>query len=88
MPSTLADKPYNDLQIGTFIGFGVTYFVATLFLVFRYMQAFKITKKVELDLSKCTIHDGSMRQELTFINSYPHDIMGLSTGVFHHHVPM
>ncbi|KAK3392370.1 hypothetical protein B0T20DRAFT_54586 [Sordaria brevicollis] len=55
IPSTLKDKPYNDLQIGTFIGFGVTYFVATLFLVFRYMQAFKITKKVELDLAILTI---------------------------------
>lgn len=55
MPSQLPGKPYNDLQIGTFIGFGVTYFVATLFLGFRYLQAAKITKNIELDLGKWSL---------------------------------
>lgn len=44
-------EPYNSLQIGTVIAFGITYLIATIFLALRYFQAFKLTKKIEVDLS-------------------------------------
>ncbi|KAJ6015576.1 hypothetical protein N7540_010167 [Penicillium herquei] len=50
--------PYNSLQIGTVVAFGVTYFLATIFLALRYFQAFKLVKKVELDLVIITISFG------------------------------
>ncbi|CDM26955.1 unnamed protein product [Penicillium roqueforti FM164] len=43
-------EPYNSLQIGTVIAFGITYLIATVFLALRYFQAFKLTKKIEIDL--------------------------------------
>jgi hypothetical protein len=46
------DAPYNWLQIGTFIAFGVTYFLATCFVFMRYFQAGKIVRKFEIDLRK------------------------------------
>jgi hypothetical protein len=46
------NAPYNSLQIGTVVAFGVTYFFATVFVVLRYFQAFKLVRKVELDLGK------------------------------------
>lgn len=46
------DAPYNSLQIGTFIAFGITYFLATVVLVLRYFQAVKLIKKIELDLGR------------------------------------
>ena len=45
-------EPYNSLQIGTVIAFGITYLIATGFLALRYFQAFKLTKKIEIELSK------------------------------------
>lgn len=48
-------ESYNSLQIGTVVAFGITYFVATSFLCLRYFQAFKIVKKVELDLGKLAL---------------------------------
>lgn len=44
-------EPYNSLQTGTVIAFGITYIIATIFLALRYFQAFKLTKKIEVDLS-------------------------------------
>ncbi|PGH15073.1 hypothetical protein AJ80_05698 [Polytolypa hystricis UAMH7299] len=44
------DAPYNMLQVGTVIAFGVTYFVATVFLFLRYFQSLKLVQKVEIDL--------------------------------------
>lgn len=46
------NEPYNSLQIGTVVAFGITFSIATLCVGLRYFQAFKLTKKVELDLSK------------------------------------
>lgn len=46
------DAPFNSLQIGTVIAFGVTYFFCTVFLGLRYFQSLSLVKKVELDLSK------------------------------------
>ncbi|KAL2701264.1 hypothetical protein AAEP93_008083 [Penicillium crustosum] len=43
-------EPYNSLQTGTVIAFGITYLIATIFLALRYFQAFKLTKKIEVDL--------------------------------------
>lgn len=45
-------EPYKPLRIGTVIAFGITYLIATVFLALRYFQAFKLTKKIEIDLSK------------------------------------
>ncbi|KAL3480811.1 hypothetical protein BJX99DRAFT_204940 [Aspergillus californicus] len=50
--------PYNSLQIGTIIAFGVTYFLATVFLALRYFQAVKLTRKVEVDLVTVTVSYG------------------------------
>lgn len=44
--------PYNSLQIGTVISFGVTYFFATWLVGMRYFQGMKLVQKVEIDLSK------------------------------------
>lgn len=41
---------YNEVQMGTVIAFGVTYFSTTIFLAARYFQSVKIDKKVDLDL--------------------------------------
>lgn len=46
------NAPYNSLQIGTVIAFGITYFFATCFIGLRYFQAFKLTKKIDLDLGE------------------------------------
>lgn len=46
------DAPYTSLQIGTCVSFGITYFLATICLALRYFQAFKLIKKVELDLGE------------------------------------
>ncbi|KAJ5771160.1 uncharacterized protein N7511_003211 [Penicillium nucicola] len=50
--------PYNSLQIGTILSFGITYFLATSFVVLRYFQAFKLTKKIEPDLVAITFSYG------------------------------
>ncbi|KAJ5358848.1 uncharacterized protein N7496_011261 [Penicillium cataractarum] len=52
------NAPWNSLQIGTVIAFGVTYFLATAFLALRYFQAVKLTKKIEVDLVVVTISYG------------------------------
>ncbi|KAJ5143149.1 uncharacterized protein N7515_001936 [Penicillium bovifimosum] len=52
------NAPYNSLQNGTVIAFGITYFIATAFLGLRYFQAFKLTKKLEVDLVIITISYG------------------------------
>lgn len=46
------NAPYNALQIGTVIAFGITYFLATCFIGLRYFQAFKLTQKIDLDLGE------------------------------------
>lgn len=56
--------PYNSLQIGTIIAFGTTYFFATVFLALRYFQAFKLTRKVEVDLGMIAV--SGLRGRLTF----------------------
>ncbi|KAJ5523749.1 hypothetical protein N7513_008866 [Penicillium frequentans] len=53
------NAPYNSLQIGTVIAFGITYFLATCFIGLRYFQAFKLTKKIELDLVAITLSYGA-----------------------------
>ncbi|KAI9372959.1 hypothetical protein BJX61DRAFT_409870 [Aspergillus egyptiacus] len=52
------DAPYNSLQIGTMVAFGVTYGIASVFLGLRYFQAFKLIQKVELDLMIVTVSYG------------------------------
>ncbi|KAK0741843.1 hypothetical protein B0T21DRAFT_282334 [Apiosordaria backusii] len=47
--------PYNSLQIGTFVSFVVTYFMATFFLACRYFQALKLIKNIEIDLIILTV---------------------------------
>ncbi|KAK4204718.1 hypothetical protein QBC40DRAFT_261345 [Triangularia verruculosa] len=47
--------PYNDLQIGTMVAFGITYFMATFFLACRYFQAIKLVKNIEIDLIILTL---------------------------------
>lgn len=42
--------PSMSLKIGTLITFGITCSVATIFMALRYVQAFKLTKKIEIDL--------------------------------------
>ncbi|KAK9418094.1 putative Integral membrane protein [Seiridium unicorne] len=49
------NAPYNSLQIGILISFGVTYFLATVFLALRAFQALKFVKKIELDLIIITL---------------------------------
>ncbi|KGO62552.1 hypothetical protein PEX2_045780 [Penicillium expansum] len=51
-------EPYNSLQTGTVLAFGITYLIATIFLGLRYFQAFKLTKKIEVDLITITISYG------------------------------
>ncbi|KAJ5167926.1 uncharacterized protein N7482_003520 [Penicillium canariense] len=51
-------SPYNSLQIGTVISFGVSFLVATIFLGLRYFQAIKLIKSIELDLVTITISYG------------------------------
>jgi len=51
-PTSIVGAPYNSLQIGTVVSFAITYFFATVFLAFRYVQTITITKKLELDLGK------------------------------------
>ncbi|KAL8294715.1 hypothetical protein RB597_007691 [Gaeumannomyces tritici] len=43
-------QPHTSVQVSIFASFGISYGLATLFLCFRYFQAIKISKKVELDL--------------------------------------
>ena len=55
-PTSIVGAPYNSLQVGTVVSFAITYFLATVFLVFRYVQTIKITKKIEVDLGKSVCH--------------------------------
>jgi hypothetical protein len=43
-------QPSMSLKIGTIIAFCITYSIATIFMALRYFQAFKLTKKIEIDL--------------------------------------
>ncbi|EJT72194.1 hypothetical protein GGTG_09061 [Gaeumannomyces tritici R3-111a-1] len=43
-------QPHTSVQVGIFASFGISYGLATLFLCFRYFQAIKISKKMELGL--------------------------------------
>ena len=68
------DSPYNSLQIVTFVAFGITFFLATVVLALRYVQAVKLIKKIEMDLGRrnggqnqrlgLTVHVGSHRDNL------------------------
>ncbi|KAF2641024.1 hypothetical protein P280DRAFT_506681 [Massarina eburnea CBS 473.64] len=49
------DAPYNSLQIGVVVSFGVSYFLATATLLLRYFQAMKLVRKLEVDLIIVTI---------------------------------
>lgn len=46
------DAPYNWLQIGTVISFGVTYLLASGLLGLRFFQALKLVRKIEVDLGE------------------------------------
>ncbi|KAJ5957694.1 hypothetical protein N7501_011973 [Penicillium viridicatum] len=50
--------PSMSLKIGTIITFGITCSVATIFMALRYVQAFKLTKKIEIDLVMITMSYG------------------------------
>ncbi|KAL4875906.1 hypothetical protein BJY04DRAFT_232145 [Aspergillus karnatakaensis] len=52
------NAPWNSVQVGSVIAFGVTYFFASLFLGLRYFQAFKLIQKIEVDLVTVTISYG------------------------------
>ncbi|KAJ5365068.1 hypothetical protein N7517_007954 [Penicillium concentricum] len=47
-------RPYNSLQTGTVIPFGITYLIATIFLALRCFQDFMLIKKIEIDLNTYT----------------------------------
>ncbi|KAL4799577.1 hypothetical protein BDV19DRAFT_385345 [Aspergillus venezuelensis] len=49
---------WTSVQIGSVIAFGVTYFMATLFLALRYFQAVKLVQKIEVDLAIVTVAYG------------------------------
>ncbi|KAL4936885.1 hypothetical protein BDV06DRAFT_232949 [Aspergillus oleicola] len=51
-------SPYNHLQIGLFIAFGITYLLATVCMALRYFQAFRLIRKVEIDLVTISISYG------------------------------
>ena len=74
-------EPYNSLQIGTVIAFGITYLIATGFLALRYFQAFKLTKKIEIDLSKI-LTSSTLRKALILLDSHYHDFLWYCTGLF------
>ncbi|KAL2851087.1 hypothetical protein BJY01DRAFT_245187 [Aspergillus pseudoustus] len=67
------DAPWNSVQIGSVITFAVTYFFATLFLGLRYFQAFKLTRKVEVDLVTVTISYGvALVYFITMVDLFGH----------------
>ncbi|PLB41640.1 uncharacterized protein BDW47DRAFT_99445 [Aspergillus candidus] len=70
------DSPYNSLQIGTFIAFGITIFLATVVLALRYFQAVKLIKKIEMDLVTVTISYGV--SVYYFVSM--HELMGYGWG--------
>jgi hypothetical protein len=54
MPTVSAGTlPYNSLQSGTVVAFGITFFLATLFLAARWFQTVKLVKWVECDVGMC-----------------------------------
>ncbi|KAJ6183587.1 hypothetical protein N7519_004888, partial [Penicillium mononematosum] len=55
---TQFSPPSTSLKIGTVVTFGITCFIATVFLALRYLQAFKLTKKIEIDLIMITLSYG------------------------------
>ncbi|KAM0557007.1 hypothetical protein ACHAPJ_005686 [Fusarium lateritium] len=52
------DAPWNSLQNGVVISFGVTFALATIFLGLRFFQAIRLVKKFEIDLVIITISYG------------------------------
>lgn len=76
-------EPYNSLQTGTVLAFGITYLIATIFLGLRYFQAFKLTKKIEVDLS---MYDTNLFETLldtyTTLDSHHHDFLWHCAGLF------
>ncbi|CAI7578812.1 unnamed protein product [Penicillium viridicatum] len=50
--------PSMSLKIGTVVTFGITCSVATIFMALRYVQAFKLIKKIEIDLVMITMSYG------------------------------
>ncbi|KAL4926673.1 uncharacterized protein BDV17DRAFT_293250 [Aspergillus undulatus] len=52
------NSPFNSLQIGIFVAFGITYLAATVCVGLRYFQAFKLIRKVEVDLIAISISYG------------------------------
>ena len=50
------DAPWNSLQNGVVISFGVTFALATIFLGLRFFQAIRLVKKFEIDLGKSSYH--------------------------------
>ncbi|EPE06298.1 hypothetical protein F503_02426 [Ophiostoma piceae UAMH 11346] len=64
---------YNSIQSGTVVAFGVTYFFAVFVLGLRYIQAFRIVHKMELDLAILTISCGtSLYYFVTLTNLMSH----------------
>ncbi|KAL4966524.1 uncharacterized protein BDV14DRAFT_198981 [Aspergillus stella-maris] len=50
--------PYNHLQIGLIVAFGVTYLLATVCVALRYFQAVRLVRRVEVDLVTISISYG------------------------------
>ncbi|KAJ4254463.1 hypothetical protein NW762_010061 [Fusarium torreyae] len=63
------DAPWNSLQNGVVISFGVTFALATIFLGLRFFQAIRLVKKFEIDLVIITISYGvSIFYFVTMVN--------------------
>jgi hypothetical protein len=77
------NAPYNSLQTGTVIAFGITYFIATSFLGLRYFQAFKLTKKVEIDLGTIQHFAWDSVRHL-YLDSHYHNFLWLGSALLHH----
>ncbi|KAK3389212.1 hypothetical protein B0H63DRAFT_389980 [Podospora didyma] len=58
-PGNAPRLPYNSLQHGTVVAFGITYFFCTVVLALRYFQAIKLVKRVEVDLVILTLSYGA-----------------------------
>ncbi|KAL4789110.1 hypothetical protein BDV19DRAFT_395371 [Aspergillus venezuelensis] len=50
--------PYNHLQIGLIVAFGITYLLATVCMALRYFQVVRLVRKVEVDLVTISISYG------------------------------
>ncbi|KAL4950400.1 hypothetical protein BDW69DRAFT_187376 [Aspergillus filifer] len=51
-------SPYNHLQIGLIVAFGITYLFATVCMALRYFQAIRLIRRAEMDLVGISISYG------------------------------